>query len=297
VTLGLAVAAEGRFAEASELFAAVLQKTPRDGLALYGAALAAFNLNRLNDAESLAGSAVEVLLPAGTNASLMSPMQRQRAADALVLSAVVIAVKGDDKRSLTLAQQAVSLAPDHFDAQFTLGRAFFSSGDYANAVKAFRVATRLKANDARALFFLGTALERAGEIEGALAVYRELIAKQPNAAEGHLGYGILLVKQSGDRATEGIKELTRAISINPDLYEARVTLGRTLLSKGQVSESLEHLIRASELAPGNPEPHYQLSIAYRRLGRKDDAAREAAIVQQIHESRRTSKAPTNNQME
>jgi tetratricopeptide (TPR) repeat protein len=296
VTLGLALAGEGRFAESGELFAAVLQKTPRDGLALYGAALAAFNLNRLNDAESLASSAVEVLLPAGSNPAVMQPLQRKQAADALVLSAVVVAVKGDDKRSLTLADQAAKLAPDHFDAQFALGRALFSSGDYAKAAKAFRVATALNENDLRARFFLGTALERAGDIDGAVAVYRELIAKQPEAAEGHLGYGILLVKH-GDRAEDGIKELERANSINPNLYEARVTLGRTLLSRGQVTESLEHLIRASELEPGNPEPHYQLSIAYRRLGRKEDASREAAIVKQIHESRRTIKPATDNPME
>ena len=83
-----------------------------------------------------------------------------------------------------------------------------------------------------------------------------------------------------------LKELGRALEINPNLYEARVTLGRALVARGRAAEAVEHLRRAAELAPGNPEPHYQLSLAYRRLGRKEEAAAESDIVRRIHESRR-----------
>jgi Flp pilus assembly protein TadD len=76
------------------------------------------------------------------------------------------------------------------------------------------------------------------------------------------------------------------LEINPNLYEARIAVGRTLIARGQPSEAITHLRRAAELAPGNPEPHYQLSVAYRRLGRDDAAAEEAAIVKRINESRR-----------
>ena len=90
-----------------------------------------------------------------------------------------------------------------------------------------------------------------------------------------------------------VKELALAIEIDPNLYEARVTLGRALLSKGRAAESIEHLRRAASLAPGNPEPHYQLSLAYRRLGRKEDAAAESEVVRRIHESRRSTGATSN----
>jgi hypothetical protein len=49
---------------------------------------------------------------------------------------------------------------------------------------------------------------------------------------------------------------------------------------------VEHLVRAVELVPGNPEPHYQLSLAYRRLGLTEKAEQEAAAVRRIHEARR-----------
>src|SRR5437667_12565562 len=63
VVVGQSLTREGRFAEADELFNAVLEKSPRNARALYGAALAAFNLGRTAQAESLARSTVDVLLP------------------------------------------------------------------------------------------------------------------------------------------------------------------------------------------------------------------------------------------
>jgi tetratricopeptide (TPR) repeat protein len=296
VAAAYALVSEGRFAEAAELFGALVEKRPRDPSALYGAALAVFNAGRPADAEPLAHRAVEAALAATQTALAAKQAPRgnevrsanANAADALVLLAVVQAVRGDDDAALKSAEHAVALDPEHFDAQFTLGRALYGAGDNVAASRAFRAAVALRPADARARFFLATALERAGDAEGALAAYRELAARQPDVAEGHLGLGVLLVKHGGTQADEGVRELSRALEINPDLYEARVTLGRVLVARGRAAESVAHLVRAAELAPGNPEPHYQLSLAYRRLGRKDESAAESAIVKRIHESRRAS---------
>jgi tetratricopeptide (TPR) repeat protein len=288
LALGQSLIYEKRFAEAAILFGAVLEKNRTDPAALYGAALSAFNLGKTAEAESLARAAVAATTsgsPAGT------AKEKTRAADALVLLAVVLAVKGDDPGALKSAQQAVKIAPDHFDAQFTLGRALYSVGDMTAAVKVFRIAVSLNSSDPRALFFLGTTLERAGDLESALKTYRELVAKQPNAAQGHLGVGSVLIRRVGAQTEEGIEELKLAVAIEPNLYEARVALGRTLVAKGRAAESLEHLVRASELAPNNPEPQYQLSLAYRRLRRYDKAAEATAAVKRIHEARRASGAP------
>lgn len=292
VSVGQALSREGRFNEAAQVFGAVLERTPRDARALYGAALAAFNLGQTADAQSLVRTAVEVLLPEfPVVPANLSPERRSDTANALVLYAVVTAVRGNQTASLKFAEQAAKIAPASFDAQFTFGRALFEASDYSGAAVAFRQANSLNPNDVRALFFLGTSLERANDLEGALRSYRELIAKQPQAPEGHLGCGILLVRRGGEQALEGIRELERALEINPDIYEGRIELGKGLITKGRSAEALPHLQRASELAPGNPEPHYQLALAYRRLGRREDAAREDAIVKTIHEQRRSVKSP------
>jgi tetratricopeptide (TPR) repeat protein len=298
LSLGQTLLIEQRYAEAGELFKALLEKWPRRPEVLYGAALATFNQGRPVEAEPLVRAASEIYL-AGvedkSTAKSVAMEQRLHGADALVLLAVILGARGADTEALKSVQRAVVLAPEHFDAQFTLGRALYSVGDSANAVKAFRAALRLKPDDPKALFFLATALESAGDTDAALNAYRDLAARQPKAAEGHLGWGVLLVKRGGVETEKGVDELRLAVRIDPDLYEAQVTLGRVLLTQKLVEESIEHLQRAAQLAPTNPEPHYQLALAYRRLGLNDKAVEETAIVKRIHAMRRGEGAQNDSQ--
>lgn len=289
VALGQGLLRAGRFAEAAELFTALDRARPGEPLVSYGAALALFNLGRADEAEPLAREAAKRASGTNTHAGTTParPVSALNEADALVLLAVVQAVRGDDAGAAESSARAVKLAPENFDAQFTLGRALYGAGDAAGAAKAFRAAVVIRPDDARARFFLATSLERAGESDAALAAYRELVARHPRAAEGHLGLGVLLIKRGDGETGEGIESLQRALALKPDLYEARVTLGRALVTGGRYGEAIPHLRRAAELSPGNPEPHYQLSIAYRRLGRRDEAAAETEKVKRIHEARRS----------
>lgn len=287
--LGRRLLIEARYGEAYELFAALLEKWPREPEALYGAALSSFNLGRPAEAEPLARAASEVYLAgAGDRQGIESGLPNQiiRGADAIVLLAVIQGARGEDTEALKSARRAVGFAPENFDAQFILGRASYGAGDSTAAVGAFRAALKLKPDDARSLFFLATALESAGNTDAALSAYRDLVQRQPQAAEGHLGLGVLLTKRGGADIEQGIEELRTAVRIDPNQYEAQVTLGRALLTQKLATESVEHLKRAAELAPNNPEPHYQLALAYRRLGLNDKAVAETAIVKRIHEARR-----------
>ena len=281
---------EGRWADAFPLFVALSEKLPNDSTILYCAALTSFNSGRVAEAEQFidrAVTSVQTLRKADPNNTEV----KHRAADVLVLKAVVLANRKDDNRALEAARSAVDLAPDSFDAQFALGRALFGNGDLAGAARAFQSAVSLRPADLKARFFLATTLERSGDDAAALTAYRELIAKDPRSSEGHLGLGVLLVKRGGDNLAEGISELERCIELDPNNYEARITLGRVLVGKGRAADAIAHLRVAANLAPSNPEPHYQLSLAYRKLGRKEEAEAESAVVKRIHESRRGSAEP------
>lgn len=273
----------GRYREAAQLFAALAQRQPQNSIVIYSYALAIFNSGNVGDAEAPAQKAFQ-LADASKDGD-----RAQRAADALVLLGVISAVRGDEAAALKVLREAVARAPNHFDAQFSLGRLLFGMGDDNGAIKAFRIATTLQPSHPQALFFLASTQERSGDISAALVSYRALIGAHPEMFEGHLGLGALLSKRGGASTEEGLRELTRALQINPDLYEARVALGRALVANGHPQEAITHLEQAAQLAPDNPEPHYQLSLAYRRLGRKEEAAAQAAIVKRIHESRRTPK--------
>lgn len=287
--VGFELLRAARYAEAVEVFDAVVDSHPNDGLSLYGGAVALFNLRRLEEAERVAKDAVRVAMaatarPAG---NLTDGQQaKDQAAEALTLLGVILAVKGDSAGALSAVTKAAALAPKNFDAQLALGRALFGTGNPAGAATVFRTAVALRPKDAKARFFLATALETAGDYDNALVEYRELLAINSQSAEGYLGLGVLLVKLGGEKMKEGTEALSRAVAINGDLYEARIALGRALVQQGRALEAVEHLRRAVELAPKNPEPRYQLALAYRRLGKTQEAAEQEAIIQKLHAERR-----------
>lgn len=271
----------GLHGRALEVFDAALVVRRDDALVLYGRALALFNLRRTDDAMAAANLAVDRAV-----AGIESEGGRRNAANALTLRAVIEAVGGRTADSVTDLRRAIGYDPENFDAHFSLGRALYGMRDMGAAARSFEEAVRLRPADVGARFFLATSLERNGELDAALASYRELVRLAPGRAEGHLGVGALLVRRGGKDEVEGAASLSRAIELNGELYEARIALGRTLVRQGRAEEAVEHLKAAARLSPENPEPHYQLAMAYRKLGRRAESAAEFREVQRINDERR-----------
>ena len=110
LALAYALVRESRYAEAAELFGALVEQRPREPAALYGAALATFNTGHAAEAEPLAQRAADFALGAArTTANVDAHERKLRAADALVLLAVVQAVRGDNSAALKTVSQAVAL--------------------------------------------------------------------------------------------------------------------------------------------------------------------------------------------
>jgi tetratricopeptide (TPR) repeat protein len=74
-----------------------------------------------------------------------------------------------------------------------------------------------------------------------------------------------------------IEHFSRAVKLDPEFTEADIGLGKSLISSGRAEEAVAPLEAAVKLDPQDPVAHYQLSFAYRRLGRSQDAEREMAL--------------------
>ena len=66
----------------------------------------------------------------------------------------------------------------------------------------------------------------------------------------------------------------QALEIQPNNPFCYIALGRALLGKGQVQEAVPELEAAAKIAPQDPQPHFYLEQAYRRLSRTADALKE-----------------------
>jgi Flp pilus assembly protein TadD len=270
----------GNWTEATKIFTKILETEPREPLTLYGNSLALFNLRQTEPAELNVLTAIDVLEKDGASNPLL--------ADCFVLSAVISATKKNNEEAVLKLQKAIKIVPNHFDANFSLGRAYFGNNDLDNALMFFRRAVEIQPQNFRANFFLATTAERAGNSDEALKTYREILRLYPNSSDGNLGLGVLLLKTAGEKSEEGLKALQKSVALNPNQYEARVVLGKTLITLNRFSEAVDNLQKAGELAPENPESYYQLAIAYRKSGKKTEADEVLQKVKKIHASRRNT---------
>ena len=82
---------------------------------------------------------------------------------------------------------------------------------------------------------------------------------------------------------EAISRFTSAIKLDPSLWTAYLGLGMALNSARRFTEAIVPLERYAAAIPDDIAGHYQLAIAYRHVGRKEDADRETALQQGLNE--------------
>lgn len=99
------------------------------------------------------------------------------------------------------------------------------------------------------------------------------------AAEYELGEMAREARQWG----QAIEHFERAARLASQFTEALIGLGKSLVSAGRAQEAVAPLEKAVKLEPQNPNAHYQLSFAYRRLGREEEARKELAAYKEVHE--------------
>jgi tetratricopeptide (TPR) repeat protein len=158
------------------------------------------------------------------------------------------------------------------------------------------------------------ALEMQGKWDEAQTQYEDMLAKNPDEPGIHYLLGrLLLSKPQGDDAAilkakgefekelqidprnggaefilgemakqagqceEAVPHFTRATKLDPTFGDAYLSLGLCLVALKQWEASLPPLQAATRLEEGNPAAHYNLALAYSRLGRRDEAEKEFAI--------------------
>lgn len=80
---------------------------------------------------------------------------------------------------------------------------------------------------------------------------------------------------------EAIEHFSRASKLDVGFVEAYLGLGMALNSSGKYSEAVGPLEAYVKAQPEDAAGHYQLAIAYARIGRKDDAVREMTLQREM----------------
>ena len=95
---------------------------------------------------------------------------------------------------------------------------------------------------------------------------------------------MILAQQNTDK---GIALMREVIRERPDFADAYYELGKALLQKGDIKDSVENLETAVRLKPDQAHVHYQLGRAYIAAGRKTEGENQLEISKELKEKART----------
>src|SRR6266403_162904 len=114
----------------------------------------------------------------------------------------------------------------------------------------------------------GTLLER-GQLNDAMAHYREALEIKPDVAEVQSNLGNALLREGN--VDEAIVHLQKALQIDPAYAEAYNHMGSALMKKGQAGEAIAHYQKAVQLNTSYADAYNNLGVAFLRSGQVDQA--------------------------
>lgn len=173
------------------------------------------------------------------------------------LNAEVLEIQGKPGEAADEYRKVLSLRPDLAGTHYHLGELMLAGGSGADAMeqarKEFEEELKIDPRNAGAEYELGEMARQSRQWDAAIEYFQH------------------------------------AASLDPGLVDALIGLGKSLVSAGRAKDAVEPLERAVHLQPDNPNAHYQLSFAYRRLGREQEAARELAAYKESHDKMQNSR--------
>jgi tetratricopeptide (TPR) repeat protein len=181
------------------------------------------------------------------------------------------------------SEQLAAVAPGSYQVLELKAEEFESQKDWEGAAGIYRKI--LAANPALPNIHLrlGRAEilqpESDANTEDARKQFEQALALDPTSGSAEYWLGVL--ERRDGHWEKAIPHFSAATKLDPNLVEALLALGMTLNSAQRFSDAVAPLERYTKLAPEDQTGHYELAVAYLRLGRKEDAARERVLVQQL----------------
>ena len=144
-------------------------------------------------------------------AAYINALKRHPDNETAILSGLYYLAGKNYQKMAPMLKEASQVAPKSPHVWFHLGYAEFFANQFDSAESAFRRSVALKKDDARAVYWLGYALEKRGDANGALARYRKSLKITPTYEEpaGRFEAIILGNRNDIDAAEELYEELFR----------------------------------------------------------------------------------------
>ncbi|MGA7936907.1 MAG: tetratricopeptide repeat protein [Kovacikia sp.] len=149
--------------------------------------------------------------------------------------------------------------PDQVETLNILGVILCQSGQVEAAIAHFKQALTVKPDFVEGWCNLGSALQQQGNLQAAIPYYQRAIALNPACADAH--YNLALVLQDQDRLEEALEHCQRVIELRPDFGDGYYSQGFVLRRLGRLEAAIASYQRTIQLEPDYPEAHKNLGHA------------------------------------
>jgi len=169
--------------------------------------------------------------------------------------------------------QAIQKSPSDWRLRWKYGK-LLTEGlkDYKGAGEELRLVRQWMPHSYIVYTALGAVWRGLGDIDQAVAQYREAVRIKPTCIEAHYSLGWAYQKQG--RIDESIEHYSKTLQLHPTHVPAYNKLVEILFSQGKVDESIEVCRKALLFVPGSAILHCNLGIILDKQGNRAEAIKE-----------------------
>lgn len=209
------------------------------------------------------------------------PKERPERLNAVLLSADCQVRLGEYKKVIELLTPLEALDPNNRTIAYLLGSALISDGQ---AKRGQEVIDRVFRDEdsAEARLLIGSILLLADDGQGAIKELERAIALNPKLPTLHAWYGRALMRMGdSEKAQVAFKD---ELAINPNDFDANIYTGVLLKRDKLLEDAKVYLMRAARLRPRDSYAKYHLGGVYFALGKTTEALQLLEEVVKIHSS-------------
>ncbi|MGK5040287.1 tetratricopeptide repeat protein [Janthinobacterium sp. GB1R12] len=260
----------GRYAEAEELYLAILQAQPYHAIANHNMGLLAGQVGQYQAGLPYLHKALSVNPDEGQfwlsyADGLLKAGEREQALE-IVTAAIARGLDNEQSQGLrSRIETAIASTPTAQETQHVI--ALYQAGHHAELEAASHALTQRYPESDFAWSVLGTALQLQGK--DAFDALLKTTQLAPNDAEAHGNLGTAW--QERGMYDEAIDSYARALELNPDFVEAHGNLAAALQAQGKLEQAEQAYRQALALRPDYAKGHFNLGNTLQAMQRSAEA--------------------------
>src|SRR5581483_4879401 len=163
--------------------------------------------------------------------------------------------------------------PNSVVAHEVAGEIDESMHNYDGALVEYKKAIDLAPNQPEPHTHMANAYWSIAKWESARTEFEAGLVHDPNNCTTHWKVGNSILEANGE-VNEALTHLNKAVTLCPDLMQARVDRARALIKSGKQQDALPDLQAAEKESPDEPSIHFLLASVYRAQGNTAAAQEE-----------------------